>query len=188
VVLNRFPGKTFEFNTGGYQTINFIPSIATMIFGLMCGGLLRSGYKPSRKLLILWMAGLGGLALGQLLNQTGLCPSIKRIWTPSWAIFSTGWCCLILAMLYLVVDLFRLRWLAFPLVVVGMNSILIYCMSMTLKGFTAKQLQIHFGKDVFTLYGHISSLWEPTVKAVLVGLVFWLVCFYCYRRKIFIAI
>lgn len=188
IVLNKFPGETFKFNSGGYQTINFIPSIATMIFGLMCGGLLRTDYRPSRKLLILWMAGLGGLAVGQLLNQTGLCPSIKRIWTPSWAIFSTGWCCLILATLYLVVDVFRLRWLAFPLVVVGMNSILIYCMSQTLKGFTAKQLQIHFGEDVFTLYGHISSLWKPTVEATLVGLVFWLVCFYCYRRKLFIAI
>lgn len=188
IVLNKFPGETFEFNKGGYQTINFIPSIATMIFGLMCGGLLRSGYGPSRKLLILGMAGLAGLGAGYLLNQTGYCPSIKRIWTPSWAIFSTGWCCLILATLYLVVDVFRLRWLAFPLVVVGMNSILIYCMSMTLKGWTAKQLQTHFGENVFTFYGHVSAYWQPTVQATLVGLVFWLVCFYCYRRKLFIAI
>ncbi len=188
IVLNQFPGQTFEYNDGGYQTINFIPSIATMIFGLMCGGLLKSGYGPSKKLLVLWMAGLAGLAIGQLLNQTGWCPSIKRIWTPSWAIFSTGWCCLILATLYLFVDFFRLRWLAFPLVVVGMNSILIYCLSMTLKPWTARQLETHFGEDVFTLYGHVHAHWQPTVEATLVGLVFWLVCFYCYRRKIFIAI
>jgi predicted acyltransferase len=188
VVLNKFPGKTFEYNKGGYQTINFIPSLATMIFGLMCGGLLRSDRKASRKLLILWMAGLGGLALGQLLNQTGVCPSIKRIWTPAWAIFSTGWCCLILATLYLFVDVFRLRWLAFPLIVVGMNSILIYCMGQTLPKWTAGQLQVHFGQEIFTLYSHVPALWEPTVRATLVGLVFWLVCFFLYRRKIFLAI
>ncbi|MCA9070029.1 MAG: DUF5009 domain-containing protein, partial [Planctomycetaceae bacterium] len=122
------------------------------------------------------------------LNQTGVVPSIKRIWTPSWAIFSTGWCCLILGCLYLLVDILRLRWLAFPLVVVGMNSILIYCMSMTLKPGTARQLQKHFGDDLFTLYGSLSEAWSPTVEATLVGLVFWLICFYCYRRRIFIAI
>lgn len=188
-VLNMFPREEpFEYNNGGYQTINFIPSIATMIFGLMCGGLLRTDRKPSRKLLILLMAGVCGLAVGQLLNQTGVVPSIKRIWTPSWVLFSTGWCCLILGCLYLLVDMFRLRWLAFPLIVVGMNSILMYCMSMTLKPGTARQLQKHFGENLFTLYGHVPQAWSPTVQATLVGLVFWLICFYCYRRRIFIAI
>jgi len=189
IVLNQFPRKEpFEFNKGGYQTINFIPSIATMIFGLMCGGLLRSGRKPTRKLAILIAAGLVGLAVGQVLDRTGLCPSIKRIWTPSWAIFSGGWCCVILGALYLFVDMFRLRWLAFPLIVVGMNSIVIYCMSMTLKPGTARQLQKHFGEGLFTLYGNVPTAWQPTVQATLVGLVFWLVCYYLYRRKIFIAI
>jgi predicted acyltransferase len=95
---------------------------------------------------------------------------------------------LILATLYLFVDVFRMRWLAFPLVVVGMNSILIYCMSQILKKWTAGQLEIHFGQDVFTLYGKIPAAWQPTVQATLVGLVFWLVCYFLYRRKIFLAI
>jgi hypothetical protein len=34
----------------------------------------------------------------------------------------------------------------------------------------------------------VPALWEPTVRATLVGLVFWLVCFFLYRRKIFLAI
>ena len=188
MVLNKFPGESFQFNRGGYQTINFIPSIATMIFGLMCGGLLRWERRPLEKLLILIVAGLAGLGIGYLLHQTGVSPSIKRLWTPAWVIYSTGWCCLILAGLYLFVDMFGLRWLAFPLVIVGMNSILIYTMSMTLKGWTARQLETHFGAEVFTLYDKVPALWAPTVKATLVGLVFWLVCLYLYRRKTFIAI
>lgn len=189
ILLNQFPREEpFEFNRGGYQTINFIPSIATMIFGLMCGGLLRSDRKPTRKLAILLAAGLAGLVVGQVLDQTGLCPSIKRIWTPAWAIFSAGWCFVILGTLYLFVDVFRIRWLVFPLIVVGMNSIVIYCMSMTLKPGTARQLQKHFGEDLFTLYGNVPAAWQPTVQATLVGLVFWLICYYFYRRKIFIAI
>ncbi len=188
-VLNRFDReKPFEFNKNGYQTINFLPSIATMLFGLMVGGLLRAEYTPWRKLSILLIVGGLGLMIGQLLNQTGVCPSIKKIWTPAWAIFSTGLCCWILAMFYLVVDVFRMRWLALPLIVVGVNSILIYCMSILLKPWTARQLQVHFGEEVFTLNGQIQSAWEPTIQATMVGLVFWLVCLYCYRKKIHIAI
>jgi len=48
-----------------------------------------------------------------------------------------------------------------------------------------RTLQIHLGPNVFTAFG---PLWEPTVKAVLVGLMFWLACWWMYRQKIFIRI
>jgi predicted acyltransferase len=45
--LNLFPReKKFEFEPGGYQTLNFIPSMVTMIIGLMAGELLRSARPP----------------------------------------------------------------------------------------------------------------------------------------------
>jgi predicted acyltransferase len=130
---------------------------------------------------------------------------VKRIWTPSWALFSTGWCCLILATLYLVVDVARWRWWTFPLVVVGMNSIAIYCMSILLPAWTAQTWRTHFGPTVFQDIGSgihylfnpelsgadlkaLGELYRPTVQAVLVGLTFWLVCLWMYRRKIFLRI
>lgn len=189
LVLNRFPRpEPFEFQPGGYQTINFIPSLVTMLFGLMCGELLRSERSPHHKLTLLVAAGILGLAAGQLLHTTGICPLVKRIWTPSWALFSTGWCCLILAGLFAVIDMCGFRRWSFPLVVVGMNSIAIYCMSMSLKPWTARQLQTHLGDDIFTFYGGVDSAVAPTIQAVMVGLVFWLVCYYLYRNKMFIRI
>jgi predicted acyltransferase len=196
VVLNCFPRpEPFEFSSGGYQTINFIPSLVTMLFGLMCGELLRSGQSSGRKLLFLTAAGVSGLALGQLMNVTGFCPIVKRIWTPSWALFSGGWCCLILAGLYAVIDVLRWRRWSYPLIVVGMNSIVMYYMSMSFKPWTARQLQTHLGKDIFKLKTYwidasslINPAYEPTVQAVMVGLMLWLVCFYLYRHKIFIRI
>jgi heparan-alpha-glucosaminide N-acetyltransferase len=184
--LNLFPlVKPFEFNGGGYQTINFIPSLATMLFGLMTGELLRSSRSSRDKLLILVGAGLGGLALGQLLALTGVCPLVKRIWTPSWAIFSTGWCWLILASLYGVIDVLGYRRWSWVLMVVGVNSIAMYCMEELLKSWTAWTLRTHFGYDIFL---HCGPLYEPAVKAILVGLCFWLTCFWMYRQKIFIRI
>lgn len=188
-LLNELPRpESYGFNQGGYQTINFVPALATMLFGLMCGELLRSQRSDRQKLSILIAAGVLGLVAGQLLHSTGVCPLVKRIWTPSWALFSTGWCCLILAALFAVIDIFGFRRWSFPLVVVGMNSIAIYCMSMSLKPWTARQLQTHLGEDAFTLCGGVDAAFVPTVQAVMVGLVFWLVCYYMYRNKIFIRI
>lgn len=184
-VLNALPRREpFVFNTGGYQTINFIPSLATMLFGLMCGELLRSSRTPNRKLQLLVIAGIAGIVIGMIWAWLGV-PLVKRIWTPSWAIYSTGWCLLILAALYAVIDLRGWRAWSFPLLVVGMNSIAIYCMGQLLRPWTAKTLQTHFGENLFKMLGADNA---PLVQATLVGLVFWLVCWWMYRRKIFLRI
>jgi predicted acyltransferase len=184
-ILNWLPRREpFAFNSGGYASLNFLPSLATMLFGLMCGELLRSGRSPRRKLLTLIAAGIGGLALGIVISWVGI-PLVKRIWTPSWAVYSTGWCCLILAALYAIIDLRGWHKWSFPLIVVGMNSIAIYSMGMLLKGWTARTLQTHLGADVFKVLGPDNA---PFVQATMVGLVFWLVCWWMYRRKIFLRI
>jgi predicted acyltransferase len=177
--------KPFAFNGGGYQTLSFIPSLATMLFGLMCGELLRSKRTGSDKLKLLIVAGVGGLVVGWLLNDTGICPLVKRIWTPSWALFSTGWCCLILATLYWIIDIRHYQRWAFPLIVVGMNSIAIYCMEMLLKPWMGKTLTIHLGDHLFLIGG---KMYEPMIQATLIGLGFWLICWWMYRQKIFVRI
>jgi predicted acyltransferase len=184
-LLNLFPRReAFVFNAGGYQSINVIASLATMLFGLMCGEMLRSRRTPYQKLLLLVATGVAGIVVGMLLSWLGI-PLVKRIWTPSWAIYSTGWCLLILATLYTVIDLRRWRAWSFPLLVVGMNSIAIYCMGMLLRGWTARTLQTHLGEDVFKFLGPDNA---PFVQAMLVGMCFWLVCYWMYRRKIFLRI
>lgn len=185
-LLNLLPrNDRFEFSSGGYQTINFIPSLATMIFGLMAGRLLRSATPDRRKLTLLLVAGFCGLAAGQLMHWLGICPLVKRIWTPSWALFSTGWCLLILAGLFGLVDVLQYRRWTFPLIVVGMNSIAIYSMGMLLKGWVRETLKTHFGADIFLMLG---PLYEPMVRFTLTGLVFWMICWWMYRRKIFLRI
>ena len=133
---------------------------------------------------MLVVAGVAALVAGLALSWLGV-PLVKRIWTPSWAVYSTGWGLLILAALYAIIDLRQWRAWSFPLVVVGMNSIAIYAMGMLLRPWTAKMLQTHLGENVFKLLGPANA---PAVQATLVGLVFWLVCWWMYRRKIFLRI
>ena len=102
--------------------------------------------------------GVALLAAGWLLNWGGICSIVKRIWTPSWALFSTGWCCLCLALLYGAIDGLRLRILALPVIVVGMNSIAMYCMGQLLKPWTSESLQRHLGSEIYLLAG---ELYQP---------------------------
>jgi predicted acyltransferase len=65
-----------------------------MILGLIAGGVLRSDRAPWAKVRWLGVAGVFGLAFGAAFDWFGVCPLVKRIWTPSWTLFSGGWCCL----------------------------------------------------------------------------------------------
>jgi predicted acyltransferase len=182
--LNLFPrpdGKPFLANEGGYATLNFVPSIATMLFGVLVGELLRSPRSAGQKLGTLLLAGAVGLAVGAALDQA-VCPIVKRIWTPSWAIYSAGWCCLMTAGFFGLIDMAGYRRWAFALVVVGMNSIAIYVMAQLMKPFVRRSLAIHVGPEFF------SGPWGHLRQGLGVLLVFWLICFWLYRRRIFIKI
>ena len=127
--LNLFPReKPFVFNAGGYATLSFIPTLATMIFGLIAGEVLQSGRPEPRKIRWLIVAGIGGIGWGLFLAGFGLCPIVKRIWTPTWVLFSGGWCCLLLAFFHGICEVKGCRRWVFPLVVPGSNAIAAYVM------------------------------------------------------------
>jgi predicted acyltransferase len=84
--------------------------------------------------MIYWGAGL--LVAGLIFGHSGLCPIIKRIWTPSFALICTGCCILILSAFYSIVDLVGFKRWTYPLVVIGSNSIAVYCLTMTMRPWT----------------------------------------------------
>ncbi len=184
--LNLFPReRPFKFNGGGYLTLSFIPSLATMVFGLLAGELLRGGRSQWAKFWILVAAGVAGLVAGQVLQETGVCPIVKRIWTPSWALFSAGWASLILAAFYGVVDVLGFRKWTFPLVVVGMNSITMYVLAELCKDWVYGTLRTHFGTGPFDLLGEV---YRPFLIQVWILLSLWLFLYWLYRQRIFVRI
>ena len=184
--LNLFPPDGwFAFNRGGYATLSFIPTLGTMILGLQAGRVMRSGWPARRILTWLVAAGVIGIAAGLLLPVTGLCPSVKRIWTPSWTLFSGGWCFLLLAGFYAVVDVAGWKRPAFWLVVIGMNSIAAYMIAHLFEDFIAKALRTHLGDGVFLAFG---PAYEPFLLGAGVLLGYWLILLWMYRRQLFLRI
>jgi len=184
--LNLFPRETaFAFSQGGYATLNFVPSLATMIFGLLTGRLLRSELSIAAKLKYLVLAGVSGILAGQAIALLGLCPIAKRIWTPSWALYSGGWVVLLLAGFVAVVEGRGSKRWAFPFLVAGMNAITLYCMWQLMGSFVRDNLQRHFGRGIYEFLG---APYRPILEHAWILLIFWLILWWMYRRRIFLRL
>jgi predicted acyltransferase len=184
--LNLFHrSKPFVANGGGYLTLSFVPTLATMLLGLIAGGWLHSSLSPKQRLQRLAAAGVAGLALGVAIHFLGICPLVKRIWTPTWVFYSGGWCFLMLAGFYAVIDVAGRRGWAFPLIVIGMNSIAAYCMAHLMEDFIVNNFETHLGPHFFELAG---KTFAPLLEGAAVLLVYWLILFWMYRRKLFLRI
>jgi predicted acyltransferase len=155
------------------------------VIGLIAGGVVRSERSSRDKLKWLVTAGLAGLASGALIGWLDLCPVVKRIWTPSWVLFSGGWCFLLLAAFYSVIDMWGWKLWAFPLVVIGMNSIAAYLIAHLFEGFILKNLKTHLGQSTFSRLG---AAYDPFLHGAAALFVMWLLLFWMYRRKIFLRI
>ncbi len=210
--LNYFPrsaepweGKKFWINGGGYQTLNFVPSMATMLLGVMAGQLLRGSRTPRRKLEILIGAGLLCFVVSMGIDTTiwpfhfdrltySFAPIVKRIWTPSWAVFSAGWTFWFLAVWYWIVDMRAHRWFGFPFAIVGMNSIAVYCMAELIEPWVAGSLKIHL--KAFDAAAHTSIVnwfYAQTAPAAVrqacaVLFLIWLITLWMYRKRLFVRI
>ena len=184
--LNLFPRESpFRFNGGGYLTLNFVPSLATMIFGLLAGGLVKAAPRVSATAWRLAAWGVAGIVLGVLLHVAGVCPLVKRIWTPSWAVFSAGWAALFLAGWYAAIDLRGWKRLAFPFLVVGMNSIAMYVIVHVADRYTMDALRIHLGTAPF---GWLGPTFVPVLTGATALAIFWLILWWMYRRRLFLRI
>jgi predicted acyltransferase len=184
--LNLFPRQQpFIFNEGGWSTLSFIPTLGTMIMGLLTGEWLKGKESKERKLRGLVIAGASLVLLGLICQWTGICPIVKRVWTSSYTLYSGGLVVLILAGFYALIDLKGWRRWAFPLIVVGMNSIAAYMMSWTMGEFFGGAIDRHLGKTLAAISG---PTLEPMFHGFAVLLTFWLILFWMYRRKIFLRI
>lgn len=184
--LNLFPrAKAFTANEGGYATLSFVPTLATMIFGLMVGKLLIGNSSTIDKLKKMIQWGAVALILSLLIHFLGICPIVKRIWTPTWVLFSGAMCCFLMALFYYLVEIRALPTSWLFLKVLGMNSIAAYVCAHTLDSYFSKSLSIHLGPNFQNILG---NSYAPLLQGAAVLLLEWLFLYWLYKKKIFIKI
>jgi predicted acyltransferase len=163
--------------SGSYATINCLSSAANTIFGVMVGRLLISSLPLARKMLTLAVAGVLGIVAGFALSP--LIPLNKKIWTASFALYSTGMTLLVLLLFYWIFDIKKKRKWATILLVVGSNSIFIYLFHEIMHHWLTQTATVFLGWSI--------DLWGPGGKAIraLAVIAFEIyVCCWLYRRKI----
>ena len=185
--LNLFPRKSpFTNNEGGYSTLSFIPTLCTMIIGLLAGNMLHSSKAAKEKLSFFIRMGVVFIAAGILLHITGINPIVKRIWTPAWTIFSGGICFLFLAFFYGVIDMAGKKKWSYFLMVIGANSIAAYVMADGgIRSLIHQSLYIHLGQNFDKLFG---VPYAPLISGGITLFLLWLILNWLYKKKIFIKI
>jgi predicted acyltransferase len=184
--LNLFPRESpFLYNKGGWSTLSFIPTLATMMLGLWAGRWLMQPRAAKEQVRGLVIAGVALALSGLVLQWLHVVPIVKRIWTSSYTLYSGGLVLLMLAAFHAAIEWKGWRRWAFPLLVIGMNSIAAYVMSWTLEGFVTGALARHVGSAPFLIFG---PPFEPVLRGAAVLTVFWLILWWMYRRKLFLRI
>ena len=184
--LNLLPREEpFRFNGGGYSTLSFVPTLATMALGLIAGRWLQQSTDPKSLLRKLGTAAVVGVVSGFVLDATGICPSVKRIWTPSWVLFSGGWCAALLAAFVAWCDRpgggKGTGWLA----TIGANSIAAYVGSHWFADLVRSALRTHLGPEVLGILG---EPFVPTVTGACMLGIYYAVLVWMRRRAIHIRL
>ncbi len=149
--------------------VSTLPAIATTLLGALAGHWLRSAASVHRKALGLLLGGGLFLALGAGLDRW--IPINKNLWTSSYVIFMAGWAMTLLAGFYWLIDVRGYRRWATPLVIFGLNAIVIF----VLAGLVARLLGLisWAAADGTTIslkqfsYQHLCVSWASPVNASL---------------------
>ena len=143
-------------------------------------------------LLRMAIAGLLALGAGYGFDALGICPNIKKLWTPAWVLYSGGICFLMLGTFVVLFDVLPLRMLALPLLVIGANSIFIYAFSHLAEGWIVRSFETHMAmvehKWDFRFYEIAGPDYPPLIRGGLILGLYWIILTWMYRQKLFVKI
>ncbi len=107
--------------------VSTIPAIATCLFGILTGHLLRSRRRAEEKTAWLMVAGALLMWLGEIMNLW--LPINKNLWTSSYSVFMAGLAMICLGVYYWFIDVKGCRTLVKPFAIYGMNAITVFVLA-----------------------------------------------------------
>ena len=172
-----------EEDEGHWAMFNAIPTAAHTIWGVLAGQLLMSSVSNKKKLLVLVGAGMTCLLIGYAFDH--VTPIIKRIATSTFVFVSGGWSVLALALCYGLIDIMKYRKGVVFFAIVGMNPLFIYLFAHVGGADLVRKICLPFSN---ALFGRIGELGAHIALSLIVLFFLWYLCFWLYKKKIFIRI
>ncbi|HWK06214.1 MAG TPA: DUF5009 domain-containing protein [Puia sp.] len=178
------PGRLHDKIHDPEGVLSTIPAIGTALLGVFTGSFLKgqgAGWSMLKKGGYLAAAGLLILLAGK--GWGFVFPINKRLWSSSFVLYAGGWSMLLLSVFYLVIDVAGWKKWAFPFMIIGANSIVIYI---------ASEGMIDFGHTADFVFGglvHLSpAVWQPVWSAVSLTFVQLVFLYFLYRNKLFLKV
>lgn len=174
--------------------LSTIPATGTVILGFLSAVLVGKGSANGVNSLKLVIYGIASIVAGMLFSR--LFPINKPLWSSSYVLYSGGISMIILASLYLVIDVLGVKFWTGFFRVFGVNALFIYILA----GLWVKillMIKVGSGEEVVTLYAWIyNNLCVPLFGhlngslafAILQVLILWIPGYLLYRKKIFIKV
>lgn len=174
--------------------VSMIPGVSTVLFGIMVGEYIMQ--KKDHRMIVrtLAIASASGIVVGLLWSL--VVPLSKILWTASFAVYTAGWSCAVLLFFYWIIEVKQeTRW-AYPLVVFGMNAIALYVATGLFVRWIMLSWRVSFGGTSTSLTGYFYKSFAAVVGPTLGSLVYstliigvgWLLCYWMYRRKLFLKV
>lgn len=152
----------------------------TVLTGTFAGYILKEkGWTPERKLTWLVIIGVSMLTAGWTWGIWH--PVIKKLWTSSMVLVSSGYCFLLMALFYYIIDYKGWKKHTGWLKVYGMNSIVAYMLAMCVN-FSCIGHSLFHGLEQYM--GAYYQVWITASNAVMVYLILW----WMYQRQIFLRV
>ncbi len=188
VVLGRFRDGASLVNgevvfSEGYRYTWILSSLTfgvTAMSGTFAGYILK--YKewiPQKKLTYLFIIGASMVAMGWIWGIWH--PVIKKIWTSSMVLVSSGYCFLLMALFYYIIDYKGYRKYTGWLKVYGMNSIMAYMLTQCIN-FTSVSQSIFRGLEQY-IGSYYPLLITLSNIAIIYTILWWM-----YKKKIFLRV
>ncbi|CAM3959391.1 transmembrane glucosamine N-acetyltransferase NagX [Pseudoalteromonas byunsanensis] len=162
--------------------LSSLPAIVNAIAGVFVGRFIAQAecFGQWRSVAMLFAAGVVSVLVGWIWDWH--FPVNKELWSSSFVLVTVGWSAILFAAFYALVDVLNGQRLAYPFIIIGANSIIIYLAS-SLVNWT------YISKSLFgALVSASDPQWQPLLSVIALLLVQLLVLHWMYKRKIFVSV
>lgn len=158
------------------SSLNFCVTVLT---GVFAGHLLKSNIDQKRKWQLLLYIGAVMVAAGWIWNIYH--PVIKKLWTSSMVLVSSGYCFLLMGLFYYWIDYKGRRKGLIWLKIYGMNSIVAYMLAIVID-FSSISTSLFFGLEQY-----IEGFYPALIAASNAAIIF-LILYVLYKCRIFLKV
>jgi len=175
------PGLTFQNRAYDPEgLLSTLPAVANALAGVFAGRWLRQR-QGQHKPILLGLAAAGVSCFVLAFVWQWAYPINKDLWTGTFVLTTTGWSLMLLALFYLLVDVWPLRRFGTFFSIIGCNAILVYLGTSLINWrYTSESL----------LGGIAAGLPQAPSQLLLISgviLLQWLILYWLYRRSIYIS-